>query len=354
MDGVFEDWFANKKSTFKMKKIIINPNINIQYAAFYIKGLQTVYGKKNISFADKSNIELFVFFDKMSCFSFLVIDDEKKQTIKVAIDYGDFNTIIENGVYEWSDIYGKVNTNWKITPKNEYPKIVCLATNFGIRSFTFLESIISSIRNYSIVKPKNKKRYFAQYLKQKNKLWIDQYPQSQSQNGYVFSVNTLWFSDEWNRMNETTNKIRAEFMEICLSMTDIVFEGGFISSDLGNKNYIHLQLKQRLTQKQYVDKLKKSIIAFNTPAVWNCHGWKLGEFLCMGKAIISTPLSNDLPSPLIHGESIHIVNSQQELIEAIQLLNDNIEYRKKIERGARMYYEKYGSPEAAIKLLGIA
>ena len=42
-----------------MKKIIINPNINLQYSAFYINGLQTVFGKKNVSFANKFNIEFF-------------------------------------------------------------------------------------------------------------------------------------------------------------------------------------------------------------------------------------------------------------------------------------------------------
>jgi hypothetical protein len=73
----------------------------------------------------------------------------------------------------------------------------------------------------------------------------------------------------------------------------------------------------------------------------------------MGKAIISTPLSNDLPAPLIHGESIHIVQNQQELIDAINLLNRDSEYRNKLEYGAREYFKKYVSPDASIKLLGI-
>jgi glycosyltransferase involved in cell wall biosynthesis len=231
--------------------------------------------------------------------------------------------------------------------------MVCLATNFGIRGFTFFDSVYFSIRNYFVVKPKEIKRYFAKYIKQKNKLWIEEYPLSNSVKGYVFSVNTLWYSDEYNRLNETTNKIRADFMDICLSMPEINFEGGFVPSQLGNENFKHLHLKKELSQTEYIHKLRKSIFAFNTPAVWNCHGWKLGEYLCMGKAIISTPLSNDLPFPLIHGESIHIINNQQELIEAIRLLNENEGYRMKLEKNARDYYEKYVSPEASIQLLCI-
>ena len=334
-----------------MKKVIINPIINITYASYYIVGLQSVFGKTNVSFAQKYQLKLFINQDKN--ISFLVVDSLTTGTIKVSIDFGDSNTISDESTYEWADIYGKINTNWEITPKNEFPKIICLATNFGVRGFTCFETGYFSIRNYFVERPKNIRQHFSKYYKQKNKLWIEKYPLSNSQNGYVFSVNSLWYSDEYNRLDEITNKIRADFMDICLSMPEICFEGGFVPSKLGNENFKHLQLKKSLSQSEYIEKLEKSLLGFNTPAVWNCHGWKLGEYLCMGKAIISTPLSNDLPAPLIHGESIHIVNNQQELIEAIRIINENEPYRMKLEKNARIYYEKYVSPEAAIRLLGI-
>ena len=158
-----------------MKKIIINPNINVTYSAFYVKGLQIAFGKKNVSFADWNEINLFPSVEKILSFLFIVIDEEKSERIKVAIDYRDFNYITDKVSYEWSDIFGKVNTNWKITPIEEFPKIVCLPTNFSIRSFNFWESIFFSISNYPKVKPTKKKSYFSQYFKQKNKLWIEQF-----------------------------------------------------------------------------------------------------------------------------------------------------------------------------------
>ena len=334
-----------------MRKVIINPIINITYASYYIIGLQSVFGKANVSFAKSSQLKLFINQDKN--ISFLVIDSLPYETIRISIDFSDSNTISDESAYEWADIYGKINTNWKITPKDKFPKIICLATNFGVRGFTCFEIVYFSIRNYFVERPKKIRQYFSKYYKQKNKLWIEKYHLTNSQNGYVFSVNTLWYSDEDNRLDETTNKTRADFMDTCLSMPEISFEGGFVPSKLGNENFKHLQVEKSLSQSEYIEKLGKSLFGFNTPAVWNCHGWKLGEYLCMGKAIISTPLSNDLPAPLIHGESIHIVNNQQELIEAIRIMNENEPYRMKLEKNARIYYKKYVSPEAAIRLLGI-
>ena len=69
----------------------------------------------------------------------------------------------------------------------------------------------------------------------------------------------------------------------------------------------------------------------------------------MGKAIISTPLLREMPAPLIHGENIHFVSSDKELFEAVRLINQDEKYRKKLEDGARRYYEQWLSPEVVIR-----
>lgn len=327
--------------------------MDIQYSAFYIYGLRQVFGRDNVCFAGKSQMDLF-FKSNINLFSFLVSENDNSTGFtRIVIDHSDFNYLYDEEIYKWADIYGKINTNREITPFDAYPKMVCLASNFGLRCFGLTESIEIALSNFVKVKPLKKKKFLSQYIKQNKKLWLKEYPLSQSSNGYVFSLNTLWHSDEWNRLDETTNRIRAGFMEICRSLPGIRFEGGFVSSGLGNQNFKHLQCKNRVSHREYIDKLSKSVIAFNTPAVWGCHGWKLSEFLCMGKAIISTPLSNDLPAPLVHGEAVHFIENMDELPEAVLLLNNDVEYRKKLEHGSSAYYEKYVSPEAVIRLLGI-
>jgi glycosyltransferase involved in cell wall biosynthesis len=77
----------------------------------------------------------------------------------------------------------------------------------------------------------------------------------------------------------------------------------------------------------------------------------LGEFLAMGKAIISTPLSNELPKKMSHGENIHFISNDSELENAINLLLINKDYRKKLESGATTYYEEYVSPNSVIRYI---
>jgi glycosyltransferase involved in cell wall biosynthesis len=106
---------------------------------------------------------------------------------------------------------------------------------------------------------------------------------------------------------------------------------------------------ERYTLKDYIEKTKLSAFVFNTPAVLNCHGWKLGEYLAMGKAIISTPLSNEVPGELKHGKNIHVIANNEEMGTAINLLLRDTTYRKSLEAGARKYYLNYADPAAVIK-----
>ena len=100
-----------------------------------------------------------------------------------------------------------------------------------------------------------------------------------------------------------------------------------------------------------MEKTKNSMFVFNTPSVDNCHGWKLGEYLAMGKAIISTPISNQLPEKLMHAENIHIIKTTKELGEAIDLLMKNRKYREKLENGATQYFYKYAKPKSVIEYI---
>ncbi len=105
---------------------------------------------------------------------------------------------------------------------------------------------------------------------------------------------------------------------------------------------------------KWLENTRKSILVFNTPAFWDCHGWKLGEYLAMGKCIVSTALSNDLPAPLIHGKHIHLVdNTEGSMREAVAYIIKHPEYRKQLEQNVRAYWEQYGSPAASLRLLGI-
>lgn len=354
------------------QKVLIDSRTNIPYGSFYIKGLMDVFRKKNVKFVSKP-------FSKLSPLGWnirFIVRNGNKET-KVFIHTNDTYKI-ELEHYHWCDIYGNVNANYKYYPKEEYPKQISLVPSFAIRNFNLFEtvyySIINFLKTFNDIKQwkaynkvtkqydqnslKNIKRHFKNYLKNYLKRCpLEAYHNKIAVNrNYIFFLSTLWYSDEYNKNDEGVNRRRANFIEVAKEIPDCIFEGGLLTDNSSSSNlFEQSKTNIRLDFPVWLQKTKESELVFNTPAFWDCHGWKLGEYLALGKAIISTPLSNDLPKPLIHGEHIHFIpdSSKKTIREAIVCILENPEYRMQLEKNAQKYWDDFGMPEKALLLLGL-
>lgn len=353
-------------------KIIIDPRSSYSYSSFYLLGLKQYYGKKQISYSLRPFKGLA---DPGNNLRFIIVWGENRKNIFIQAD--DSNRIYEQD-YEWSEVYGSVNANFNINPKESYTKLVSLAPSFGVRDEeSFLMSsgrwIIHFIQTMRTVIQreewnatlqrnetdgfKNVKHFFSRrYKSWRNRLPLFAYTNDvQSEDNYVFFLSTLWYSDEYNKNDETVNLARARFIRACHSVDSLSFEGGLVGEKtLSNKDFHDLAIKERIPFPVWLEKTKRSALVFNTPAFWGCHGWKLGEYLALGKCIISTPLINDLPFPLEHGRNVHFVdNTEQSMKEAISYIITHPQYRLSLEQGARTYWNEFGTPYQSLKLLGI-
>ncbi|MSO78702.1 MAG: glycosyltransferase family 1 protein [Acidimicrobiia bacterium] len=104
-------------------------------------------------------------------------------------------------------------------------------------------------------------------------------------------------------------------------------------------------VSERIDLATYLERTRRSAVVFNAPAVHQCLGWKLGEFLALGKAIISVPLNRELPEPLVHGEHIHFIDDKVDAMRhAVELLTSDDAYRRRLEVGARRWFDDVISP----------
>jgi len=296
-------------------RVFIDPYSRVWYSSFYIKGLFDVFGKENVSFDNLYFKELKRKKEPHSYehyMAFIVILPNNSIT-KIIIDFRDKPSIKESA-YEWSDKYAKINFNINLTDKKFHDKMISIPPGFGIKIWNIWETAYFCISNYikcefsPLVSLKN---HLADYYAQYKRPMLDDYlsttidySYTRYNKPYVFMIGTLWTH---KNCIEGTNLLRKTFVELCKTL-NCNFEGGFLASAKHPQFELfkNLMFYKRYPVKSYVKKTKLSVIVFNTPAVHNCHGWKLGEFLSMGKAIISSPLSNELPEEFVHGKNIHI------------------------------------------------
>ena len=313
--------------------IHIYPISNCFYYSYYLEAL-TKLGKPI-----KYSVDGFPHFHQ-HCLAF-IIDDKK-----VYISAGDGPGFNEIGL-EWCDIYAKVNIQNDSIPAEYNFKVLPVGPSFGIQYLSGFQTLLNSWVTF--VKSSNRqispRDHFANYYRQwRYRLPIQYFKPRKVDTSYIFHASTLWTKEK------LTNVHRANFIEVASKTQDIRFEGGFSPGKVHLvEGFDHLIMKEKLTFSNYLEKTKRSFVVFNTPTVQGCLGWKLGEYLALGKAIISTPLENMLPSPLVHGEHIHYVGGSKESIKkAINIIQEDKTYRESLEQHARKYYKKYISPESVI------
>lgn len=318
-----------------MLKVIIDPANNIFYSSFYIKGFLDVFGGKNVTYENR-------YFSDVSfaenIFAFILQGD--KHITKFIIDYADASTVNDPPL-AWCDFYLKIN----IDPEKNYAtdKLISIGPGFGIRFLSLSQTISLALRNYVKARKRIKmaKQFFYHYISQwKRPLLSDYYPNRVEEN-YVFFAGSLW------KKEVKTNTFRGNYITACKNVNTLKFEGGFAPRKNRDIRGFEAQTMQtRIPMNDYMKKMSKSLVAFNTPAVQGCHGWKLGEFFCFGKAIISTPITRKLPKDLEDREHFILTTGEEEDIETkLKELIHNKALREKLETNSRKYYETVLAPE---------
>jgi hypothetical protein len=326
-----------------MAKAYVFAACDIAYSSFYIHGLQQVLGKRNVHY----NFNKFPPFKQATLAIIFVSKD--KVVKKIAIDFTDGDEYMQDAL-EWCDVYGKININEKKIPLANYNKVTPIGPGFGIRLINNYSFVILAAINYLKSRKviTNTRWHFSNYLSQfKHRLPLSEYQNTGVNKNFLFFLSTIWKNEP------QTNRFRANFIEAARSLPNVVFEGGF-APRIKNPvpGFEAMTVSSRYAFKTYLEKTSASFAVFNTAAVLDCHGWKLGEFLMMGKAIISTPITRLLPAPLIHGQHIHITDgSKEEILIALKMIQENEAYRLLLEKNAFDYYENYVNPTTVINKL---
>jgi glycosyltransferase involved in cell wall biosynthesis len=324
----------------------IYPSFTADFYSYYLQGLQEVTSTRLRLSLDG--------FPRFEPYGLAVVITGTSQ-VRVYIDAID-GSYFDQTALQWCDVYAKVNIDPDKIPEKYAHKIIAIGPSYGIRKWNVVQGIWLLVKSYWLLRQHNNKyimvdrpklllsHYWAQFHRRP----LNEYKPQDSLNSYVFFVSSLWTEDN-------INQARLLFMESCRALEGINFEGGFVATHsrralLDLPQYQSLRLDLRIPLKEYIKRTKKSAIVFSTPAVHECHGWKLGEYLALGKAIISTPLSRMMPEPLIHGKHIHFVDGTKHSIsEAVNFIHQNPDYRKYLEINALQYFSTYLQPRRVIE-----
>jgi len=228
---------------------------------------------------------------------------------------------------EWADVYAKVNIEPGIVD------VVPLGPLFGLQLWSLPAGYLKLV---ALVRGGAHPRKALAHLRFQGitRLPIEDYVPGSSEPDFVFLRSRFWTGK-----HSAVNASRARFLRSLEGM-DLRIDAEFAS--------------ERIDLATFLEHTRRSAVVFNAPAVHQCLGWKLGEFLALGKAIISVPLNRELPMPLVHGEHIHFIADDVDAMrEAVALITRDDAYRRRLEVGARRWFDEVLSPvSVAQRVLG--
>jgi hypothetical protein len=322
----------------------LDPRFAPEHAAYYLSGLIQRYGPAPFplgldgfpsAYSDNKPL------------AFVLRRGTNERRIYIAADD---MPALDEAALDWADVYGKVNLDRTLVPAGYADKVIPIGPSHALRLWSPRDSMLMGWRTARaggrLAGIREHYRRF--WLQTSRRLDHLAYEPAPADDAYVFYNGWLWAK------HPEANGPRAEFMRACKALApDVTFEGGFTPRRRNDvPEFADVIADRRYTLVEYLDRIKRSTVVFNNPAAHHCLGWKLAEFLRLGKAIVTLPLSREMPVPVVHGEHVHVVDGSVDAIQqAVRAITADASYRQRLEHGARTYYLEHLTPLRVIDRL---
>lgn len=325
----------------------VDPRFAPEHAAYYLGGLLEYTGATALPLTIVGFLDSY---EDSKPLAFTLRRGPAERNVYIAAD--DMPNI-DHAALLWADVYGKVNLDSHLVPPEHRHKVVPIGPSHAVRLWNERDSFrmarLTARAGGKLVATREHYRRF--WRQARRRVGDSHYEPGRSDDNYVFYNSWLWAK------HREANPPRAAFIRACRELSPAIeFEGGFMARRRNDMpEYDDLVADRRFSLPEYLDRIKRSTVVFNNPAAHHCHGWKLAEFLRLGKAIVSVPLLRELPAPLVHGEHLHIVDGSVEAVkDAVRAIVADPAYRHRLERAARRYYLEYLAPVRVVERLATA
>jgi hypothetical protein len=311
-----------------MLTVVIDPSFDRAYCPYVLKGFEKLLGRHSLRIEGLGRLSEADPHPRV--LRGLVRGGEMTRTF--AVDLRDHSEI-SGELLDLVDVYGKTNL---ADADRGVEKCLPIGPTFGVAD-SRSAALGAVVRNAGTTSNRLNQR-----------ATLQAYRPTPGKRDYVFFL--AW---PWSKHSEV-NVDRAALIESARELEGIHFEGGFVPIGRLTRKRPAAGLEDLTAARQYrhgayLRHMRKSAFAVNTPAVHDCLGWKLGEFLALGKAVISLPLTRVMPGTFEHGEQVHFIENTAQAPAAMRTLLDDDGYRRHLEHGARTYWETYLEPSALVR-----
>ena len=318
-----------------MTRLVVSADSSPQYYGYYLSGFEEVLGPINLAFSASDLPALSGPRDGMA-----VLCPSGRKVFIAADDHPTVN----HEALEWCDVYGQINLDPANLNLPGGEKLIPIGPGFGTRwhgqlhatQYVF-DAWRADGRNFAGPMA----RWRAVMRHQRQRLPLSAYRPTISDDHVLFFLASYW------QQHPQANAQRSELWSAMQRCRGVLLEGGFVGAPEAMPTELRSPRSYQLSD--YLRHTATSVVALNTPAVHQCLGWKMGEFLALGKAVVSLPLTHPMPGAFESGTHFVEVDTAEAAVEAVERLARDSSTRHAMELRARRYFDEWVSPPAVAK-----
>lgn len=174
-------------------------------------------------------------------------------------------------------------------------------------------------------------------------------------NGGILFQCRLWDPDQVALHNkEDTHNVNMQRIELIRKLKKEFgksFTGGIQHNSYAEKIAPELIIDTRSDAKRinYIEMVKQSAIVISTAGLLGSNGWKLGEYIALGKCIVSEPITTKLPGVFEAGQHYASYKTTDSCLEELVILIQDKSRIEKFSNNSTDYYHRFLEPAALMQ-----
>ena len=183
----------------------------------------------------------------------------------------------------------------------------------------------------------------------------DRFKYRETGNQCVIFLTRLWqpedyLSDRSNDQRRSINSMRVEIIRKLREELKEKFIGGLFPTEYSTRLAPDLVVPKRLVQRgNYLELMHSCDIAIGSTGLHESIGWKTGEYVAAGKAIVNERFCYEVPGDFVEGKNYLPFDSADNCLHNVRFLLEHPEETMHMQHENRVYYDTYLEPARMIE-----
>lgn len=275
----------------------------------------------------------------------------------IAVDLKDHSNVFSEPGFARSDVYLKRSVygpDVERLPPEQRRKVIGFGLNYGCASPTSMPFCVRSWARLvwgefwrsprAVVRRRGSLLdNLKVYLTQPDYRFFEQPPDVPMEPVVLFQTR-VWEPEDSTEDLAQINEERVALIRFMKKALGTRFRGGVVPTDFARRHYADVLLEQAFRRKEYIRMGQRCLIGVYSRGLHHSLAFKLPEYLAASMCMVSDPLRNELPQPLIPSEHFLQFQTPDQCVAQCERLLRDPDLAREMRRRNWDYYRRYVAP----------